>query len=301
MSNEELISAAGYIWWMVLFWGLRCIVQKESEYLGVAMATVPLLIEDDIELGSPPSYEEVANGKRTLQNHPIWSFNSNSEKTITNLAAVIYATVNIRLGFLRKIFGILSVQLLITAIICTALYATEEIRLFLQEQLWIVLMSVICSFALLFAMFIHARSVPLNYILLVSWTVMQSITIVSFFDVKVVIEAVALTALTVISLFIYTASQSKRDFQKHWAIVFSISMIFVAASFMHLFIQSAPVDFFMATFGAVLFSIYLVFDIDRIMHYSSPEDYIEACVSLYLDIINLFLRILQILNEANGN
>uniref|UniRef100_A0A8R1XU38 Uncharacterized protein n=1 Tax=Onchocerca volvulus TaxID=6282 RepID=A0A8R1XU38_ONCVO len=268
------------------------------------MATVPLLIEDDIELGSPPSYEEVANGKRTLQNHPIWSFNSNSEKTITNLAAVIYATVNIRLGFLRKIFGILSVQLLITAIICTALYATEEIRLFLQEQLWIVLMSVICSFALLFAMFIHARSVPLNYILLISWTVMQSITIgsfVSFFDVKVVIEAVALTALTVISLFIYTASQSKRDFQKHWAIVFSISMIFVAASFMHLFIQSAPVDFFMATFGAVLFSIYLVFDIDRIMHYSSPEDYIEACVSLYLDIINLFLRILQILNEANGN
>lgn len=57
----------------------------------------------------------------------------------------------------------------------------------------------------------------------------------------------------------------------------------------------------MATFGAVLFSVYLVFDIDRIMHHTSPEDYIEACVSLYLDIINLFLRILQILNEVNRN
>lgn len=51
----------------------------------------------------------------------------------------------------------------------------------------------------------------------------------------------------------------------------------------------------------MLFSIYLVFDIDRIMHHSSPEDYIEACVSLYLDIINIFLRILQILNEVNRN
>ncbi|VDO67221.1 unnamed protein product [Onchocerca flexuosa] len=153
-------------------------------------------------------------------------------------------------------------------------------------------------------MFIHARSVPLNYILLVSWTIMQSITIVSFFDVKVVIEAVALTALTVLCLFVYTASQAKRDFQKHWAILFSVSMIFMAVPLScnyKLLIQSALFDFLMATFGAVLFSVYLIFDIDRIMHYSSPEDYIEACVSLYLDIINLFLRILQILNEANRN
>ncbi|VDK23152.1 unnamed protein product [Anisakis simplex] len=55
----------------------------------------------------------------------------------------------------------------------------------------------------------------------------------------------------------------------------------------------------MAIGGAILFSIYLIFDLDRIIHHSSPEDYIEACVSLYLDIINLFLRILQIVGEMN--
>lgn len=58
-----------------------------------------------------------------------------------------------------------------------ALYVTLEIRLFLQQQLWIVFVSLIGSFILLFAMFIHARSVPLNYILLVFWTIMQSITV----------------------------------------------------------------------------------------------------------------------------
>ncbi|KAL3990224.1 Inhibitor of apoptosis-promoting Bax1 family protein [Acanthocheilonema viteae] len=269
-------------------------------------ATIPLLLEEDVESGLPPSYEEAANGKRTLQNRPLqhhWFFNFNSSKATTNLTAVIFSTVAIRLEFLRKVFGILSLQLLITAVFCTTLYVTPEVRLFLQQQLWIVLASVIGSFILLFAMFIHSRSVPLNYILLVSWTIMQSITIgaiVSFFDVKVIIEAVGLTAVTVAGLFVYTL-QSKRDFQSHWAALFSISIVFLAVCFANLFLQSALFDFLMAAFGAVLFSIYLIFDIDRIMHHTSPEDYIEACVSLYLDIINLFLRILQILNEANRN
>ncbi|EFO26124.2 hypothetical protein LOAG_02358 [Loa loa] len=269
-------------------------------------ATVPLLLEEDIELGLPPMYEEALNGKRTLQNCPLEhhrSFNFSPGKTVTNLTPVIYATVAIRLGFLRKVFGILFLQLFITVILCTALYVTSEIRLFLQQQSWIVLVSLIGSFILLFAMFIHARSVPLNYILLVSWTIMQSITVgavVSFFEVEVVIEAVGLTTLTVIGLFVYTL-QSKRDFQSHWAALFSVSMVFLAAGFINLLIQSALFDFLVATFGAVLFSIYLIFDIDRIMHHTSPEDYIEACVSLYLDIINLFLEILQILNEASRN
>uniref|UniRef100_A0A0R3S4F0 Protein lifeguard 4 n=1 Tax=Elaeophora elaphi TaxID=1147741 RepID=A0A0R3S4F0_9BILA len=246
-------------------------------------ATVPLLLED-VELGTPPSYKEAANGKRISQNAPLqhhWFFDFNSNKLTTNLSPVIFAAVAIRLGFLRKVFGILSSQLLITVVFCTALYITPEVRLFMQHQSWIVLASLIGSFILLFAMFIHARSVPLNYILLVSWTIMQSVTIgvvVCFFDVKIVIEAVGLTALTVISLFVYTL-QSKRDFQSHWAALSSIFMIFLIASFVNLFIQSTLFDFLMAAFGAALFSIYLVFDIDRIMHHTSPEDYIEACVS----------------------
>ncbi|VDM09719.1 unnamed protein product [Wuchereria bancrofti] len=147
---------------------------------GIMSATVPLLLEEDIELGSPPSYKEAVDGERTLQNRSLqrhWFFDFNFGKATANFAPVIFANVGIRLGFLRKVFGILSLQLLITAVFCTALYVTSEIRLFLQQQLWIVFVSLIGSFILLFAMFIHARSVPLNYILLVSWTIMQSITV----------------------------------------------------------------------------------------------------------------------------
>lgn len=60
-------------------------------------------------------------------------------------------------------------------------------------------------------------------------------------------------------------------------------------------------NFMMSIFGALLFSAYLVFDIHMIMHHYSEEDYILACITIYLDIINLFLELLKILNEINRN
>mmetsp|Transcript_22799 Transcript_22799/g.35104 ORF Transcript_22799/g.35104 Transcript_22799/m.35104 type:complete len:90 (+) Transcript_22799:492-761(+) len=56
--------------------------------------------------------------------------------------------------------------------------------------------------------------------------------------------------------------------------------------------------------GALLFSFYLMYDIQMIMggekkEYSFDEDsYILAAVTLYLDIINMFLYILRILSEV---
>lgn len=52
----------------------------------------------------------------------------------------------------------------------------------------------------------------------------------------------------------------------------------------------------LAIAGVVIFSGYIVLDTYLIFNRYSAEDYILASVSLYLDIINLFIRILQILS-----
>jgi FtsH-binding integral membrane protein len=53
--------------------------------------------------------------------------------------------------------------------------------------------------------------------------------------------------------------------------------------------------------GVIIFSGYIIFDTYLIFNRYSPEDYIIASTSLYLDMINLFLRVLQILNASNRN
>ena len=55
----------------------------------------------------------------------------------------------------------------------------------------------------------------------------------------------------------------------------------------------------------VIYSIYLLYDTQLIMgkfgNEYSIDDYIFAALNLYLDIINLFLYILQILGASNRN
>ncbi|CAD5229017.1 unnamed protein product [Bursaphelenchus okinawaensis] len=154
------------------------------------------------------------------------------------------------------------------------------------------------SIGVLFAMFYHAHNVPVNYALLGLWTIMQSLTVSAI--AEVVLQAMVVTAAVVVSLFCYTL-QSKHDFRKGYALMGTISMVFLVGCMLQILLMSSSFNFFMSIFGAILFSVYLVFDIDAVMHHHSEEDYILACISIYLDVINLFITILQILNEANRN
>ena len=53
--------------------------------------------------------------------------------------------------------------------------------------------------------------------------------------------------------------------------------------------------------GTLIFSGYVVVDTQKIMDKLGVDDYIIAAIELYLDIINLFLFILQILGSSSRN
>lgn len=55
-----------------------------------------------------------------------------------------------------------------------------------------------------------------------------------------------------------------------------------------------------ASLGALIFSIYLIYDTQMMMggkhKYSiSPEEYVFASLSLYMDVVNIFIYILTII------
>ncbi len=61
-----------------------------------------------------------------------------------------------------------------------------------------------------------------------------------------------------------------------------------------------------ASAGALIFSMYIVYDTQLMMggnHKLSidPEEYVFAALSLYLDIVNLFLYILTIIGAARSD
>lgn len=68
------------------------------------------------------------------------------------------------------------------------------------------------------------------------------------------------------------------------------------------FVRNEILSLVYACLGALLFSFYLVYDTQLMLggkhKYSiSPEEYIFAALNLYLDIVNIFLYILQIIGR----
>ncbi|KAK9975850.1 hypothetical protein ABG768_021082 [Culter alburnus] len=214
----------------------------------------------------------------------------------TNVAT---ASVHIRMDFLRKVYTILSLQIIITTAVSALFMLCNPIKNFVHESPSLVLVSAIGSLILLLALAVYRHQHPVNLYLLFGFTLLESLSVataVSFYEYTVVLQAFVLTSAVFLGLTAYTF-QSKRDFSKLGASLFAGLWILIIASFMRLFFYNDTVELVFAGAGALLFCGFIIFDTHLLMHKLSPEEHVLASINLYLDIVNLFLYILRILDS----
>ncbi len=116
---------------------------------------------------------------------------------------------------------------------------------------------------------------------------------------SIVGQAFLMTAVAFggISMFAMT---TKRDFSSMGKMLFIAIIILIVAGISNIFIQSTMFQLAIASIGALLFSAFILYDTQNIIRgaYDSP---IEAALALYLDFLNLFTSLLQILGIMNSN
>ena len=111
----------------------------------------------------------------------------------------------LRLGFIRKVYGILSFQLILTVIMC-GLTFIDPIRSFYRNNLaifWVCLAFSLIIIIPLICCRSVARQFPTNYIFLSVWTLCESYmvaTCCSFYSPEIVITAASLTCAVTLSL-----------------------------------------------------------------------------------------------------
>ncbi len=71
--------------------------------------------------------------------------------------------------------------------------------------------------------------------------------------------------------------------------------LLIIASIILWFVTSAMANWIFSVAGAVLFTAFIFVDFTRIRHNYSAEDYIQATIEVYLDLINLFLFVLRLI------
>ena len=79
---------------------------------------------------------------------------------------VASCAVYVRLGFLRKVYALLSTQLIATILIAGAMmWHSDSMKVWLKGNTWVLLLFLILSIGLIFGLHVKARDTPTNYYL----------------------------------------------------------------------------------------------------------------------------------------
>ena len=231
--------------------------------------------------------------------------NSEEEKFLNE-----YWDNEMRIGFIRKVYGILSFQLLITFSMVVLSCTSKSFSNFQVQNTAIfflcLVVSLITSITLICFRSI-ARSTPLNYILLGVFTLCESY-LVSFIcgvtNPNIVLMAAAMTCGVVLALTYY-AYTTKTDFTVLGGLFFVIGIVMLLFGLFLMFTNNRILHILYSCLGVIAFSLYLIYDTQLIVgnHENKLEidDFIVGAIMLYLDIINLFLHILKLLKEFDKN
>jgi len=216
----------------------------------------------------------------------------------------------VRRGFIRKVYGILLVQLLITLAIISVFTFVQGAKLFAKQHSWLYWLAFAILLVCMIAMVCcedARRKTPQNYIFLGIFTLVQGFmlgTVTAYFDAESVLIAVGICAGVTLALTLL-AFQTKYDLTTCGGMLCVMVMALIIAGIAVAIFPSKLAIIGYGVVGALIFSLYIVYDTQLMMggkrkYALDPEEYVFAALNLYLDVINLFLYILQIVQASKS-
>mmetsp|Transcript_48853 Transcript_48853/g.123945 ORF Transcript_48853/g.123945 Transcript_48853/m.123945 type:complete len:244 (-) Transcript_48853:86-817(-) len=224
--------------------------------------------------------------------------------------ALALADAAVRMGFLRKVYGILTAQLLLTTAIAAPICMLG--KEWVVGHVWLMYAAIAMTWVCMCAMMCNrdmTRKFPQNYAFLSVFTACTGV-LVGFASAaaswQTVMLSAGVTALVFLSMTAY-AWTTKSDFTGFgpylFAAILSLCMFSLVIMICGMF--GAPVRGMMVVYdflGILLFSLFIVYDTQVMMggkHKFSldVDEYVFAALNLYLDIIDLFLLLLDLLGS----
>ena len=150
-----------------------------------------------------------------------------------------------------------------------------------------------------------SRKVPLNYILLILFTMSKGYMIsfvCNLTQPRIVFMAACMTCFITLALTFY-ACTTKRDFTIYGSLIFLLSCVLLLFSIFYLFTQNRLIHIVVSCIGVLIFSFYLIYDTQLLIgnkeNAMDTDDYILCSIMLYIDIVNLFFYIIDILKSSS--
>ena len=211
----------------------------------------------------------------------------------------------LRNGFIRKVYGTIFFQLLITTAVVYYVMINESIMNYMFQNTNLIFLPLILSIGIMLILVCTQASqqVPLNYILLIAFTLLEAFMVsftTIYFDPISVLACAGMTMIIVFGLSMY-ACFTKRDMTMMGGFLLSFSLILIFLGIIGIFFRSYFYQMFLDSLGVLLMSLYLIYDTQLVIgqkkNFIEMDLYILGAMMIYLDIISLFLKILRLLGR----
>ncbi|CAL8401547.1 unnamed protein product [Arctogadus glacialis] len=236
----------------------------------------------------PPTYQEAVEGYEEMQVQ--FSLDDKAVRRI----------------FIRKVYAILLIQLLVTVAIVSLFTFSGPVRFYIQTHPGLYMGSYLTFFATYIALTCCGdlrRQYPMNLVLLCIFTLSMASMMgfmSSFYNTKSVVLCLGITAIVCLSVTLFSF-HSKFDFTSCQGVMLALCVVMLLCAItLSIVVPFGYVPWLHAVYaviGAVLFTLFLAFDTQLLLgnkrYAISPEEYVFATLNLYLDIVYLFSFLLQ--------
>ena len=209
-----------------------------------------------------------------------------------------------------KVFGWMFIGLLVTFFTgyYLSLHPETMVKIF---GTWSLILIIIIELALV--IFLSARITKMKpATAIISFIIYSAVSGLTFSTIFVTYELgsimyVFLLAAIIFAVFALIGATTKTDFTKVGPYLLIGLIAIIICSIINIFLNNSTFDLIVTIIAIGIFVIYTAYDVQQIKKLNElsliPEDNlaIYGALELYLDFINLFLRLLQLFGSSNGD
>ena len=209
--------------------------------------------------------------------------------------------------FIKNTFAVLLIQLSITFTGCALTINNKPLVIeFINQYTGVIFVPiVIMPFSLIFLM-CCSKNKTIKYIMFSIFT-LSSTGVLAFvtirYDTYIILQAITSTCIITggVSIYAYICAKRGITFDEYEPYLFMLVIALIMTGIFQLFIMSTILNAIIGFLGTIVFSGYLLYDVNQL--YSNEDKYTDdpiiSAINIYLDIINIFIYIIQCLECGN--
>jgi FtsH-binding integral membrane protein len=219
-----------------------------------------------------------------------------------------FLTRDSRRGFINKVYAVFGSQILTTMFVVSYIMNNAAATALIQSNSGTVsVVSSVVTLGSLFALMSQniAQKAPLNFILLGLFTIAQALSIGAytvFINPQIVLTAAMHTLTAFLGITLFSAT-SRSDLTTSASTLVSLLGSALIGSVLNMFFKIPLLENLLAGFFAIMAATYIAYDTQMIVggkHHKRSfrkNEYIIASLSLYQDVVMLFVELLEILKR----